>query len=669
MYCISIAEPSAERSMAIMADAQGQMVELRGDLCRLCPEELARVVASHPAVLYTCHLEGLDLAWAEEQYRVAIAAGARWVDVEISAPTELRHRIVAMAHSAGAKVVVSYHNYTHTPEVATLVAVAEECWAAGADIAKVVTTATDVKDIISISKLYRTLPADKSAQLVAFAMGSEGASSRRLSLIEGAPFTFVAPDGGTPTAPGQPTLAELRATMEHGHRLEGLATPLRATLPSSKSYFQRAVVAATLAEGVSHLTYGGELCDDSRAAIEWARTLGAEVEVAEESITISGIGSEGFVQQLPHTFDVGESGLLARLTLGIVAMAGGGATVVGRGTLAGRSFERDIEVLRSLGIEVESNAGRLPITIGGQIEGQSIVVDASHSSQLASGLLMGLPLANRSVALTINNPASKPYLDMTLDVMLLFGIDYGAGYGSLGDSVGEPLTVSIGGGEAYRAGDLGIEADWSSAGYLLAAAAIAQSGPAVRPEGYTIGGLNFYSHQADRLIMSQLLISNDNLIEFANSRTTERTFDGYTEPVQDVCDIVVHPTQRLGTIYCSARNAPDAIPTLAVIALFAEGQSYIKGLDRLTNKESNRRSALVAELLALGADIDIEGDALVVNGGRPLRSAPLCTYGDHRMAMALAVAAMFIGKGSCTLDQTECVAKSWPAFWQLFGLE
>lgn len=650
-----------------MADAQAEMVELRGDLCGLCPDELARVVASHPAVLYTCHLEGVDHAWAEEQYRAAIGAGAQWVDVEINAPEELRHRIVALAHSAGAKVVVSYHNYTHTPEVATLVATAEECWAAGADIAKVVTTATDVKDIINISKLYRTLPTHKRAQLVAFAMGSEGAASRRLSLIEGAPFTFVAPDGGTPTAPGQPTLAELKATMEQGHRLEGLATPLRATPPSSKSYFQRAVVAATLAEGVSHLAYDGELCDDSRAALAWARKLGAEVEVAEGSITISGIGSEGFVQQQPHTFDVGESGLLARLTLGIAAMAGGGATVVGRGTLEGRSFERDIEVLRSLGIEVESNKGRLPITIGGKVEGASIVVDASHSSQLASGLLMGLPLANRSVALTINNPTSRPYLDMTLNVMLLFGIDYGAGYGSLGDAVGEPLTVSIGGGEAYRGSDLSIEADWSSAGYLLAAAAIAQSGPAVRPEGYTIGGLDFYSHQADRLIMSQLLIGNDNLIEFANSRTTERTFDGYNEPVQEVCDLIVRPTRRLATIHCSARNAPDAIPTLAVIALFAEGQSYIKGLDRLINKESDRRSALVAELLALGADIEIEGDALVVNGGHPLRSAPLCTYGDHRMAMALAVAAMFIDQGQCTLDRPECVAKSWPSFWQVFG--
>lgn len=661
MYCTSIAEQSAQRCRELMAGAP--MVELRGDLCGLCPEELAEAVGSHPNVLYTCHLESTNAEWAAEQYEVALRAGARWVDVEIDAPEWLIERVESLARQVGATIVISYHNYTHTPSAEELARVAERCFALGAEIAKVVTTATDTADCITICKLYRSLGERKSA-LVAFAMGSRGAASRRLSLIEGAPFTFVAPEGGEPTASGQPTLAGLLATME-GHSLEGLKLPTEATPPCSKSYFQRAIVAATLAEGVSHLAYEGELCGDSSAAIGWARSLGAKVEITSNTITICGIGREGFQKALPCTLNVGESALLARLSMGIVAMAGGGATVVGRGSLLGRSFEKDIEILRSLGIEVESANGHLPITLGGAIVGDNIEISAPHSSQLASGLIMGLPLANRSMALTVNNPASKPYLDMTLDVLLLFGIDYGLGYGLTEENT-QPLYFDISEGERYTGSDLFVEADWSSAGYLLAAAAIAQSGPAQRPEGYRIRGMNFSSHQADRMIMRLLLVGNDN-INFIDTHATRRTFDGTSQAVQEICDLVVIPSAPLRPIVCNATDAPDAIPTLAVLALFAQGESRISGLGRLTNKESDRRGALIAELLAIGADIDIEGDQLVVRGGKPLRGASLCAHNDHRMAMALAVAALFVEE-PCTLDSLDCVAKSWPSFWEVFGL-
>lgn len=661
MYCTSIAEQSAQRCRELMAGAP--MVELRGDLCRLCPEELAEVVGSHPNVLYTCHLESTDAEWAAEQYEVALRAGARWVDVEIDAPEWLIERVKSLAREVGAKLVISYHNYTFTPSVEELARVAERCFELGAEIAKVATTATDTADCITICKLYRSLGERKSA-LVAFAMGSRGAASRRLSLIEGAPFTFVAPEGGTPTAPGQPTLAELRATME-GHSLEGLKLPTEATPPCSKSYFQRAIVAATLAEGESHLAYEGELCGDSQAAIGWARSLGAKVEITSNTITICGIGREGFQSALPCTLDVGESALLARLSMGIVASIGGGATIVGGGSLLGRSFVKDIEILRSLGIEVENDNGHLPITLGGAIVGDNIEISAPHSSQLASGLLMGAPLRHKSHSITVANPASRPYLDMTLNVMLLFGIDYGSGYG-LTEEKTQPLYFDIGEGEHYTGSDLVIEADWSSAGYLLAAAAIAQSGPAQRPEGYHIKGLNFHSHQADRIIMRQLLVGNDN-INFIDTHATRRTFDGTSQAVQEICDLVVSPSAPLSPIVCNATDAPDAIPTLAVLALFAQGESRIAGLGRLTNKESDRRGALIAELLALGADIDIVGDQLVVRGGKPLRGASLCAHNDHRMAMALAVATLFIEE-PCTLDSLDCVAKSWPSFWEVFGL-
>lgn len=665
MYCISISAANAERCLEQAAAAP--MVELRGDLCRLSSDELRRVVASCPNLLYTCHLEGLDPNWAAEQYAVAIEAGAKLVDVEIDAPEWLLERVKSLVEGTTAKLLISYHNYTLTPSLEELSEVVEKCLSMGAYVVKVATTATDSKDAISLCKLYRRYPQLSGAgRLVAFAMGREGVFTRRLSLIEGAPFTFVAPDGGAATAPGQMTHSELKNLMEGGTSLSQISIPHKATPTGSKSYFQRAIVAATIAEGTSRLSYSGSLCGDTRAALGWARSLGAEVEVSDTLITIKGVGRNGFAAAQGHTFDVGESALLARLTMGLVAMVGSGATIVGHGTLPGRSFEADIAILNSLGVEVESNNNHLPLTIKGGVRTNTIAVEARHSSQLISGLLMGAPLREQSCKIEIAKPTSKPYLDMTLNVMLLFGIDYGAGYGLEADG-SEPLTFVVSEEEKYLGRDIFIEADWSSAGYLLAAAAIAQSGFAPRPEGYVVGGMNMRSNQADRIILRKLIASGCN-VEFVDTDAVEMEFDGTRQAVQEICDIVLLPSEGLAPIVCDATHAPDAIPTLAILGLFANGESRIGGLGRLLNKESNRRSALVAELLALGADIDIEDDELVVRGGKALRGAPLCTYGDHRMAMALAVASLFIEE-PCSLDRPDCVAKSWPTFWEVFGMK
>lgn len=671
MYCTSIAEQSVERCRRQMAGAS--MVELRGDLCRLSHSDLAAVVASHSAVLFTCHLEDVEQVWAEEQYKVAIEAGAKWVDVEISAPTQLQQHIVEAARKSKVEVVISYHNYTLTPPLEELLKVAKRCFELGANTAKVVTTATDAADLITICKLYRSLPESQRCRLVAFAMGSMGEPSRRLSLLEGAPFTFVAPDSGTPTASGQPSRSDFGKLMEQGEKISHLNIPTKATPPASKSFFQRAIVAATMAEGRSTLHYCGELCGDTLSAIRWARTLGAEVEIANSQVTIKGIGIERFKDALPCKIDVGESALLARLTLGLMASVGKGGTIVGQGSLNSRSLTHEIEQLSTLGITIQSNNGHLPLQIEGQIEGNHITIDGSQSSQLASGLLLGATILQRSVRVDVKAPTSTPYLDMTLDVMMLFGIRFEALYDNL---LGHgSLHLRVGAGERYTNQSLFIESDWSSAGYLLAAAAIAQSGHAIRPQCFSIGRMNIASHQADTLIMRQLLIGNNN-IEFTNPHSVELDFDTHSEQVEQVCDIVVHPSSCLSPIVCCAADAPDAIPTLAVIALFACGESRIGGLSRLTNKESNRRSALVAELLALGGDIDIQGDKLIVRGGKPLRQTaycpqhtpkiPLCTYGDHRMAMALAVAALFV-EAEVSLDNTTCVVKSWPEFWNVMG--
>ena len=207
----------------------------------------------------------------------------------------------------------------------------------------------------------------------------------------------------------------------------------------------------------------------------------------------------------------------------------------------------------------------------------------------------------------------------------------------------EPMVIDIE-PELYEPSEIKLHTEWSSAGYLAAAYAIAQSGykPAER---YTLGA-QIGTWQGDEVVL-MILSTSGAQIEI-NKR------------------IEFLPSGRLSAFAYDATHTPDLIPTLAVVALFANGESVIGGLGRLLNKESNRVEAIVENLVAIGADVRIEGDRLHIIGGRKLHAAPIRTHGDHRIAMAFAVAALFMNERP-TLDNTECVAKSFPDFFQILN--
>lgn len=650
MLCISISDKSIEGCLRQMKGAD--MVELRADLAEFTPQEVATVVAAHPNVMLTYHTTPESEPQAERAIEAALGAGARWVDVEEHASEGYRRRTIERAHKVGAKVVISYHNYSSTPSLDELTHITERSFAMGADVAKVITTAHSTADGATIASLYDHFPADR---LVAFAMGAEGAFTRRLSLLLGAPWTYVAPDSTNATAPGQLTADTLGTLLRGGQLLSLAGIPNLTTIPATKSAAQRAIVCAMLAEGESIIENFAP-CGDSLAALRVAEQLGCKITLNGTDLHIVGIGAEAIAHKLnslPTTLHTAESGLLTRLLVPIAATLSNGAKVeiTGEGTLAARPLTESIEALHKAGAKVVGSGEKgvlVPLEVCGPITTPHIVIDGSRSSQVASGLMIALPLLPEGTTLTIENPTSVPYLYLTEQMVAAFGSPL---VRTEGVNFIKYQAIERG---SYTPTTLHLESDWSSAGYFAAAYALAQSGAGggrwVREE-YSLEGMSRGTAQADEVVMDILRGCGANIVEGSDGA------------------IRFLPSAPLQAFEVDATHYPDLVPTLAVVALWAEGVSRIGGLHRLVAKESNRAEALLGELKALGAHITIEGNNLIIEGGHPLHtplgSVPLRSYGDHRMVMALAVASLFVAD-TLRIDSTEGVAKSFPTFFDKF---
>ena len=391
--------------------------------------------------------------------------------------------------------------------------------------------------------------------------------------------------------------------------------------PCSKSYAQRAFAAALLAEGRSTIR-GLELCDDTRSAIEAITALGAKVEwVDEHTCTI-----DGGLSPQSDTINTGESGLSTRLFTPIAALSDKTIRIEGRGSMLRRPIGMMIAPLQELGVEVECD-GFLPITVKGPLRGGETDVDGFVSSQFLTGLLMALPLAEEETVLHINKLNSRPYIAMTIDAVEKFGVriehnDYKEFY--------------IPAGQKYEPADYYIEGDWSSASFMLVAAAIAGK---VR-----VKNMSPLSLQADVTIIDVLE-------------------DAGAEIITSPTDIIVERNE-LRAFEFDATNSPDLFPILTILASKCEGTSKIIGVGRLLHKESNRAEAIVEEFSKLGIkmSIDDEEDALYVEGGEII-GGTVSSRGDHRIAMSAAVAGLCSREG-VTIEDAEAVAKSYPTFWE-----
>jgi 3-phosphoshikimate 1-carboxyvinyltransferase len=388
--------------------------------------------------------------------------------------------------------------------------------------------------------------------------------------------------------------------------------------PPSKSMTQRGIAAAMLADGQS-LLINPSYCDDSLAAMSIAVSLGARVEPEADRMKITGSG-----EVKERKLNCGESGLAIRMFSPVAALFDEEIIMTGGGSLKKRPMNMISEALNQLGASCTTSEGFLPLTIKGPLRGGNCEIDGSVSSQLLTGLLMSLPLAEEDSTIKVINLKSKPYIDMTISALEHFGIridheNYEI-FRVKGRQVFHPVTFTI-------------ESDWSGGAFLLVAGAI---------NGHLkISGLRTDSFQSDTAILKALEQAGasiniaDNLIEVSGSLMKPFELD--------------------------ATESPDLFPPLAALASYCNGVSRIKGTSRLKHKESDRAAALMEEFGKMGINIGITDDHMLVTGGK-VKGARINSHEDHRIAMAAAVAALG-ASGTVSIKDSHCVAKSYPGFF------
>lgn len=651
MICTSIQHKTYSEILAILQQSQIEMAEIRLDLCELTDNEISELFSlSDTPLIATCR--GANRA-AEHKLKIAIEAGARFADLEIEAPAQMSKNFQKLCRNNGTEIIRSYHDFDGTPSDEVLQMALARCFRYGADIAKVVTYCNMAEDAKRLESLYSIVLEDVATLqgcLVAFGMGELASTTRLDCLKRGAPFTYAALDETDTTAPGQLPVTQMY-TQLYGERFSYRAQAL--TMPASKSFAQRAILAAALAEGTSHLS-GYSPCGDTLSAIELARKLGAQVDVDNDTLIITGIGASTQRSTLSlQELNVGESGLLARLTIPILsAINGADFRITGRGTLERRPLDSASDIMAAFGVLLSSDSRpiRVPIKVRGQLIAGQADIPGSGGSQLISGLLMALPLCGTDSSLFVNEPKSIPYMYMTLDVLRHFGIKTRSemeGDAELLEaqdwSACSGIRFNIKGSQSYRAADIAIEGDWSAAANFLVAGAVFGSAE--------IFGLDMQSLQADLTIVDILVEAGAivSQVEDGSVCVRKAPLEAF---VQDL------------------NNAPDLFPICALLAVFCAGETRLDGVGRLSTKESDRAEAIRSTLTEMGVEVRIEGDSMFIcgeslaariMGGRLLRGGSYSSQHDHRMLMMLKVAELG-ADGPIVIDDEECVAKSYPDF-------
>jgi 3-phosphoshikimate 1-carboxyvinyltransferase len=412
-------------------------------------------------------------------------------------------------------------------------------------------------------------------------------------------------------------------------RIAPLAGPLNATvrLPGSKSITNRALVAAALADGPSTIT-GALVADDTEAMIDCVRRLGIVIDASGDGSTLLVEGAGGRIPAVQAQLDVRQSGTTARFIAPMAALGHGRVDIDGAPRMRERPMADLVGALRVLGATVSND--RLPFTIEGRgLAGGRVAVAADASSQFASGLLLSGPAMEHSLQLQLSTAAiSRPYLQLSVGVMHSFGVEVAV---EGDDRFVVPTTP-------YRAATYGVEPDASAASYFFAAAAIC--GGTVR-----VPGLGRHSRQGDLRFVDLLA---------RMGATVEQTD----------ADTVVSAAGPLHGIEADMADLSDTAPTLAVVAAFASSPTRVTGIGFVRAKESDRIGGVVRELRRLGIDADEEADGFLVRPG-PFHPTRVRTYDDHRMAMSFALVGLRIP--GVEIDDPSCVAKTFPAFFEVLS--
>ncbi len=426
---------------------------------------------------------------------------------------------------------------------------------------------------------------------------------------------------------------------------------------------QRALAASLLCKKKTYIQYH-TLSSDDKAALNIIQSLGASVEYVDDytiCITNQNIYSKQFMLfnspplgelEGATAIHCGESGLAARMFIPIAALYNTSIQITGEGTLLKRPMHFYDDIFSMLKVNIKSNNGYLPITIQGPLQPANIEIDGSMSSQFLTGLLFAYSVANASnISIKVNHLNSKPYIDLTLNVLKQLGLkcpinkSYKEFYfeekiinyplSTINyplSTINYPLSTIN-----YPLSTINyqVEGDWSSAAFLLVASAIA--GP------ITVSGLNHNSAQADKAILQVLEIAGAS-IQIDNDNIT-------------VSSTLLQP------FHFDATDCPDLFPPLVALAVYCKGTTTIKGAQRLIHKESNRAIALQQEFSKLGVQINIINDEMHIVSNGIVNGGIIHSHNDHRITMAFAVAGLK-ANAPVVIEEAEVIEKSYPNFYK-----
>ena len=398
--------------------------------------------------------------------------------------------------------------------------------------------------------------------------------------------------------------------------------------PPSKAYTHRALIASLLSEGISIVSNPLD-CDDTEATLAAIKALGANVKQEKNRWTVKGLGK---IETPKVTINCQESGATMRFMIPVAALAPGVSTFTIGQSLGRRPLEPLLQSLKQLGVrsDFQQNEKTSIVRVhGGGIKGGEIWIRGDISSQFISGLLFACPKAEKDVVIHVNTPLeSKSYVQMTMEVLRKHSIKVHAE---------DNLTrFRIPSNQKYETHHHDIPGDFSSAAFLLAAAAVTSSKVKVK-------NLDSHTLQGDKAILDILKQMGINMV----------TRDKYVEITGG----------QLKAVTVEARDIPDLVPVCAALACYSQGTYKVHNAKRLRYKESDRLSSLQVELKKMGAKIKIDGESLVVEGTCPMRGTVIDSHNDHRIAMACAVVALG-ADGETTIQSSECVKKSYPKFFE-----
>jgi 3-phosphoshikimate 1-carboxyvinyltransferase len=397
--------------------------------------------------------------------------------------------------------------------------------------------------------------------------------------------------------------------------------------PPSKAYTHRMAIAALLSSGASKILNPLH-SDDTQATLEAIKAFGAETKLEESCWTIKGTTP---LKTPDSPINCGESGATLRFMIPVAALASGPSTFILGESLRRRPLKPLLRGLNQLGAESRLQLSEKTATVrvhGGGIRGGKTSIRGDVSSQFISGLLFACPWAEEDTEINVTTPLeSRNYVQITLEVLDKHGVKVSASKDF------RKLRVPC--NQSYVSRHHEVPGDFSSAAFLLAAAAITSSRVKVK-------NLNRHTKQGDKAILD--------ILEKMGSKITVK--DEYVEV----------EGKQLNAVDVDAKDIPDLVPVCASLACYSKGVSKLYNARRLRYKESDRLSSLRTELKKMGADITIIEDGLIIRGPCPLQGATINPHNDHRIAMACTIAALG-ANGETMIQNSECVKKSYPNFF------